>query len=87
MIRLIGDYVVTVDPYNYTLAREFKNPKGETYLKNISYHGSLQGAVEACQEEYRRKNLGERDMTLAEALQVIRNCDREFEKVMKEVIT
>lgn len=86
MIRLIEDFVVTIDPYNYTLARELTNKKGEKYMKNISYHGSLQKAIEACKEEYRRKYLGEKDMDLKEALIVIRQCDNEFEKTIKWVM-
>lgn len=88
MIRLIDDYVVTVDPYCYTLARDTgkTDKKGNRKLKNISYHSTLEKAIAACKEDRRKRCLPEGDTSLYEALTAMRQSDREISELLKEVM-
>ena len=88
MIRLIDDYVVEPGPYDYMLAKDTGrvNKKGERVLKAISYHASLEKAIQALRGYCMGKCLAEKDMSLSEAVSVVQRCDERFRKLLVEVM-
>lgn len=87
MIRVIDDYVVERGPYDYMLARDTgKVKKGCRVLKPISYHASLRKAILALREYCVGKSLSEKDMSLCEAIDAIRQCDKRFEDLLNQAI-
>ena len=86
MIRLIDDYVVVKESYDYMLARELKSIDKKTNknkLKTIGYYGSLTKAIEACRKEYIGKPLEDADVTLSEALTILRQQDKRFRMMLE----
>ena len=87
MIRLIEDYVIVKEPYDYMLAHETVSKKtGEKKLRAIGYYGSFQKAVEACEREYVEKFPDGTDMSLSEALTFLRTRDKRFRMMLEEVM-
>lgn len=87
MIRLIEDYVVEVDPMNYILARDTgrtDKDTGRTILKPISYHQSLEKAVDACRQEYVRRGVQNVSISLSEAVNMFRERDARFHKILAQ---
>ena len=88
MIKLIDDYVVNVDTYNYILmrGRPGKDKEGKEIVRYtaLGYYSDLEKAVSACREELVRRRLQDRDMRLSEAVNTIRTCNREFREMLRE---
>lgn len=85
MIRLIDDYVVTIDEYSFVLGRDTgridKRTKNKV-IRPISYHHSLEKAVEACRREYIRNGLRDASLTLGEAVTAMRDMDAKFNRLL-----
>lgn len=89
MIRLIEDYVVVKEPYDFMLAREMNavdKKTGKKKLRAIGYYGSLYKAIEACRKDYIGKFPDEGDMSLSEALTQLRTQDKRFRRIMEEAM-
>lgn len=89
MIRLIDDYIVVKEKYDYMLARELNyidKKTGKNAIKSIGYYSSLEKAVEACRREYMGKCLEDKELTLSEALSELRMQDRRFRMMLEEVM-
>lgn len=87
MIRLIGDYVIQPEAYDYMLARDTGRVDKKTKapeLKPISYHGSLKQAIQGFQDYYTRKSLSGFDGDLYEALKVAQRIEKELQGVILE---
>ena len=86
MIRLIEDYVIVKEPYDYMLARELKSIDKKTKknkLRAIGYYGSIKKAIEACRKDYIGKPLNDADVTLSEALTILRQQDKRFRMMLE----
>lgn len=89
MIRLIENYVIQPGAMDYMLAKDtgrVDKKTGTPDLKPISYHYTVQKAIQAALDDYTRKSLAEGDKDLREALSVIRACEKRFEDLLKEAM-
>lgn len=83
MIRINDMYTIDVDDMNYTLyaigtyGEKSKNA-GEEKQTVIGYYNTLEGAIEACRNDYMRKVIGSKDMGLDEAVTAIKRISDEF---------
>ena len=87
MIRLIEDFVVEVDPMNYILERDTgrkDKDTGRPIMKPISYHQSLEKAVDACRQEYVRRGLQNVSISLSDAVNIFRERDAQFNKLLSQ---
>lgn len=88
MIELFDDYVISVDPYNYTFAKRItkKDKDGvdrESY-KSLSYCSTLSGALNSARLYFIRQGLSTAHMSLSEALATIRDVNDQMEKFIRE---
>ena len=89
MIRLIDDYVIVKEPYDYMLAKELNatdKKTGKKKLKALGFYGSLYKAIEACRKDYMEKFPDEQELSLSEALTLLRTQDKRFRMMMEEVM-
>ena len=88
MIRINDMYTIDVDDMNYTLyaigtyGEKSKNA-GEEKQTIIGYYSTLEGAMEACRDDYMRKVIGSKDMSLDEAVTVVKRVRDEFRQWAK----
>lgn len=88
MITLIHDLVIDVSQNNYTLVVD-KNKcdkNGNPIRETVGYFGTLEGAVQAAKNYCIRKKLEADTFTLAEAIKVIRECNKEFMDLLKDPV-
>lgn len=89
MIRVNDDWVIGVDPRNYMVARNkpilttIEGRQITKYPWERFYH-SLEDCMEYIRSEMIRDGLSE-DMTIADAIRVIRETNAEFRKLIEEV--
>ena len=88
MINLIHDYVVDVDQLNYTLMRDKhkRNKKGIPIYETLGYYSSLEGAILAAKERCTKIYLGTGTHSLHEAIEIIKQVNKEFSDLLKEVL-
>ena len=92
MIRLFDDWVILVDDYNYTLAKELgtrtdpKSGKERTDYKRYGYYGSLEKALEALSKEITKEELKSGSRTLGEAVRTIRESNARVESLLNDVM-
>lgn len=89
MIKVGNDWVVGVDPLNYMVARNKPKDRVRDGVTSVSYpwegfFHTLEDALEYIRSEMIRDGLGE-DMTLADAIRVIRETNAEFRRLIEEV--
>lgn len=91
MIRLIDDYGVLVDAYNYSLVTDTgetrTNKKGEEtpVYRHHGHYGSLSQAIKACRRKYIRDRLQDGCTSLVEAEHTILEADKRFEDLLGEL--
>lgn len=90
MIELFDDYVIAVDPYNYTFAKKItKKDKDGTEresLKGLSYCSTLSGALNAARVYFIKQRLSDASVTLTEALATIFEIDVQMEQFIKDSV-
>ena len=96
MIRLNKDYIVDVEPRNYTLKRDF-NKKVTKVTKSgdeieedqygvLGYYSNLRQAVIGAVEDMNIRKLSRGVHTLEEAIDIINKNNEQFEKLLKKAI-
>ena len=78
MIRINSEWGIAVDENNYSPVRLGVSKKGEDTSRRIGYYVTLQGAIGRVAEEMSREELMKTDMSLTEAVEVIKNCYSEL---------
>ena len=93
MIRINDDWIVDVDQYNYIVKKDMhkmvKARDGKTMVPGyttVGYYGSLRRALEALGEEMVRERLVSDSLTLAEALQTVRECKEEWDALVRKAV-
>ena len=78
MIKLIDDYVINVDQYEYCLAKDTHrtNKEGKEIYKPISHYSNLEGAIKGCINQLNAKKLSEGVYELAEAVEIIKSNNK-----------
>ena len=89
MINVGNDWVIGIDPLNYMVSRNKPKDRVRDGVTSDSYpwegfFHTLEDALEYIRSEMIRDGLSE-DMTLADAIRVIRETDAEFRKLIEEV--
>lgn len=72
MIRINDNWGIAVDENNYSPVRLRTTKKGEDASRRIGYYVTLQGAIGRVAEEMSREELMRTDMSLSEAVEVIK---------------
>lgn len=90
MIKVGNDWIIGTDPRNYMVARNRpreRNRNGETQVVYLfeGYFHTLEDALEYIRQEMIRDRLSGDDMTLADAIRVIRETNAEFRRLIEEV--
>lgn len=87
MIRVIEDYVIVPEAYDYMVGKDTGRVDKETgtpIVKPLTYHGSLKQAIQGVQDHYTRKSLSEFDGGLYEALKVAERISKEMKDAIME---
>ena len=87
MIRVIGNYAITVDANNYMAGKSCvrKDKKGNDYndFEPFGYYRTFQQALSAVRERLRKEAVKDIDGTLEEACRAIQASDEEFKKLVE----
>ena len=92
MIKLFNDWVILVDDMNYTLAREMgegydkKSDSMKMRYKYCGYYGSLAQALKALSREIYTSELKDACVTLAEAVDIIKEAHAKTDRLLEEVL-
>lgn len=93
MIRINDNWIVDVDQYNYIVKKDMhkmvKARDGKTMVPGyttVGYYGSLRRALEALGGEIIRERLAGDSLTLAEALQTVRECKGEWDVLVRKAV-
>ncbi len=83
MIKIDKDWVIMVDPDNYTLQKDLhrKDKKGNKLYKTYGYYGKLDNALNAYGEFVNRESLMDGCLTLEETIAIIRKNREEWQKI------
>lgn len=85
MVKLIKDYVVSVDSTDYTLMIDVhkKDKNGRDLYKTVGYYSTLDGAIKGCIRDINRSELAVGTHTLEEAVKIITDNN----KVLNDLLT
>lgn len=78
MIRINDTWGIVIDENSYSPVRIGTTKKGEPRHSRMGYYNTLQGAIGRVAEEMSRDELKSRDMSLNEAVEVIKACYAEL---------
>ena len=89
MIKIIDDYGVVVDEYNYSLVRHLKDRtrsdgRIEPVYDHLGYYSSLGEAIKGLKDRIIRQELRNGSPDLSTALTIVKNCNLKFEKLLRE---
>lgn len=89
MINLRDDYVIEVDPLNYTLKKDMKTKDkktGNPVYKIIGYYSTLESCIKGFIDLMQREKLAEGEYTLNEALNALRDIYSEFNTLLEKAL-
>lgn len=88
MIKLVNDYVVAVDSYNYTLQIDLNkiDKNGKKLYKIVGYYGDLKEAIKACVKDMNKRKFEDEECTLMQAVQIINNNSKRFEMILENAL-
>lgn len=89
MVRLTKDYVVTTDETCYTLLKDMhsdtldkKTGVLKHNYKTLGYYSSLENALEGARAYIKRNVIGDKDLTLGQAIQEMRDINMMFKEIV-----
>ena len=96
MIRINNDWVIALDQYSYIPMRDMHREKTITrkdrgtttehdYRGGYGYYTSLKGAVKAIAQVEYKNALQSRDASLPEAIQLMDDTLKRFEKILEGI--
>ena len=94
MIRINDDWIIDIDKYNYTLRRDMhttriikKNGKEveENVYTTVGHYSNLDKALENLGKEIIRYKLMSAEYDLETAVEAIRECRDEWQRLTKEI--
>lgn len=94
MITLNERYTIVADKDCYTAKYmtggkpkvNKKTGKTEDASQLVGYYGTIEAAVSGCRSDAIRRRVAEYDMTLDEAIEVLKKINEEFERAIKGAV-
>lgn len=92
MIHITGDWYVDVDQYSYILEEytgSYTDKDGieRKNYKNVTYHATLDKALIQFQKEQIKAALSEKDMELAEAIEIVQTFNYMLKHTIETVLS
>lgn len=86
MIQITDKYYIKPEESSFTVCEKQINRKGETIYKSISYLPSFTKAIETVMKYEQSAKLSEKDITLFEALEILKGINEDFKKTLEVYI-
>nr|DAG69155.1 MAG TPA: protein of unknown function DUF5405 [Caudoviricetes sp.] len=86
MIQINNKYFIKAEEDQFTLCEKYINKNEEVCYKALTYHPSFTSALEKVMRLEQVKKLNEKDVTLFEALEILKNINEDFRKTLKTYI-
>lgn len=91
MIHIKGDWFIDIDEHSYNLQQYAgevidKDGKQRKSWKNVTYHGTLEQALIQFQKNQIHDALAEKDMELAEAIDVVQTFNYMLKSSVEKVL-
>lgn len=94
MVRLNREYIVEVEPHNYTLKRDMNKKISkvtklgdeveEDVYNVLGYYGNLQQAIKGAIADMNIRKLSRGEHTLEEAIAIIAKNNEKFDRILKK---
>jgi len=90
MINLFDSYGIDTEERNFILTKEItrKARKGggqEVCNKPIGYYSNLKNALTGLMQKVQKQKLQEKDYTFREAVELINDIEKNFEKLLEQI--
>lgn len=86
MIQINSKYFIKAEEDQFTVCEKYLNKNEEVCYKALTYHPSFTSALEKVMRLEQVKKLNEKDVTLFEALEILKNTNEDFRKTLKTYI-
>ena len=86
MIQINNKYFIKAEEDQFTVCEKYINKNEEVCYKALTYHPSFTGALEKIMRLEQVKKLNEKDVTLFEAVEILKNINEDFRKTLKTYI-
>lgn len=86
MIQINNKYFIKAEEDQFTVCEKYINKNDEVCYKALTYHPSFTSALEKIMRLEQVKKLNEKDVTLFEALEILKNTNEDFRKMLKTYI-
>ena len=86
MIQINNKYFIKAEDDQFTVCEKYLNKNEEVCYKALTYHPSFTSALEKIMRLEQVKKLNEKDVTLFEALEILKNTNEDFRKTLKTYI-
>ena len=91
MIHIMNDWYIDIDEHSYNLQQYAgetvdKDGKQRKNWKNVTYHGTLEQALMQFQRNQIRDTLAEKDLEIAEAIEIVQTFNYMLKKAVEKVL-
>lgn len=85
MIKINDEYFIKSEVYDFVLLRDLHttSKKGDPMFATLGYFNSVRACIEAALKDAKKARLRKAaTISLAEAIDIIRECDQEFANIL-----
>ena len=86
MIQINNKYFIKAEDDQFTVCEKYINKNDEVCYKALTYHPSFTSALEKIMRLEQVKKLNEKDITLFEALEILKNINEDYRKMLNAYI-
>lgn len=86
MIQINDKYYIKAEENQFTVCEKYLNKNEEVCYRALTYHPSFTSVLEKVMRLEQVKKLNEKDVTLFEALEILKNTNEDFRKTFKTYI-
>lgn len=86
MIQINNKYFIKAEEDQFTVCEKYINKKEEVCYKALTYHPSFASALEKVMRLEQVKKLNEKDITLFEALEILKGINEDYREMLKTYI-
>ena len=87
MIRINDDWIINVDRYQYTLAKDTHREKEKYRYDAVGHYSTLTNALNALLMEMVKDKLKDGEIELCEAVRAINDCKAWWEQMTQEIVS